>query len=211
MGRPRRPRVPKFPSLKVQKAVFDAYYSAVGRVAVNCNQVQEALGTIFADVASPAPDKRVAFAVWYSSDSDRAQQRMLLDAVKVGGLDRWLKRPKAKDDLLWLLAEAGSLLDHRNNAIHAPISFFPGGGKGGSTIITPLAWPGHPRAKRLLDVGDLVEEFSWIAKWADVLTSFARTIWSALAASNNPWPDRPKRPARGPRTIHPGTARLRLP
>lgn len=209
MRKPNRPRIPKLPSLKAQAAISTKYNSAVGRVAANCTMVQEALAMIFSELATPEKNKRIAFSIWYSLTSDRGQQAMLSAVIKSNASARWPAFSTAKDDLAWLLKEAGRLLEARNNAIHAPTSMFLGGSRSGTAVITPLTWPGHPRAGNLIDKGDLVEEFTWVANWADVLTSFSRMIWNALLAPNGAWPDRPQRPTRGPRTIHPGPQRLR--
>ena len=97
-------------------------------------------------------------------------------------MERWPNRPTAQADLLFLLSEASALGDFRNNAVHAPVLLHIGGGKGGSTIMGPSMFPGHPRALRLATKGDLIEEFQWVEKWTDGLTSFGRQMWSALVA-----------------------------
>jgi hypothetical protein len=190
------------PSVEEQKAVIDAHALAVGRVTQSWNLLQDTLASIFVQVLGGDGVRQLAFAIWFSSDSDRVQNRMLKDAVSIE-LPRWPERTKAKDDILWLISEATSLADHRNNAVHAPIAIFIGR-EPGTTFVGPSIYPRHPRAMRLLNKGDLVEEFQWVERWSDVLISFGRQIESGLNAGNNPWPDRPKRPDRGQRTFPPG-------
>jgi hypothetical protein len=118
---------------------FDAYALAVGKVAYAWNHLQERLGQIFGIVLGAEANHFIATAVWYSSDSDRAQQAMLREAITASPADRWLNRPKAKDDIIWLLKEANKLTDDRNNAIHTPVAVW----LGGAPSIDPqfvLAW-----------------------------------------------------------------------
>lgn len=190
----KRPIIVRMPSVKKQRAIAEGYALAVGKVAHIWNLLQEDLGRIFALVLN-ASDERAAFAVWYSTDSDRAQQRMLRDVVSLG-LSRWPRHATARDDLIWLLKEVSALADHRNNAIHAPAVMMIGGGEAGSTAMRTVPAFGHPRANRLVGK-DLLEEFDWYERWGETLTTFARQIWNAMAADNNPWPKRPQRPVRG--------------
>lgn len=196
------------PSPEEITAAFEAYALAVGKVAHAWNYLQETLAHLFVHVLGVA-DRQVALAVSYSTDSDRAQQRMLRDAVNVA-MARWPTRTKAKDDLIWLLKEVTALADHRNNAVHAPGALYIGGGTDGAPEIGPSMFPGHPRAKRLMGKR-LIEEFEWYETWAETLIEFGRSVEGALAVEQNPWPNRPRRPVRGPKKTrpNPGSGRLR--
>src|SRR5229473_1893775 len=100
---PAAPPTSKVPEDDEIKRIFEAYALAVGKVAHSWNYLHEALGQLFAAVLS-APNRGLALAVWYSTDSDRTQRNMLRAAVSSSGEGRWQPRlPKAFDDLIWLL------------------------------------------------------------------------------------------------------------
>lgn len=197
----KEPRVVRMPTLEEQRTIQEAYAGAVGRVAHIWNYLQEDLGRLFVMFLGVS-DPRNGWAVWYSTDSDRAQQRMLRDILPSAlAAEKWSKRPKVEDDLAWLLTETSSLADKRNSAIHAPTIMMIGGGRDGGTAMASNPLSGHPRAKRLAGM-DLMEELEWYEQWGETLVKFARAIQNALIDGEKPWPDRPRRPARTPKKDH---------
>ncbi len=209
MARQPRPTIQTPPSLgdPIEK-VLDGYALAVGRVVRAWNQLQERLGQLFGVVLGT--HHLLATAVWYSSDSDRTQQGMLREAIKASPADRWPDRPQAKADLLWLLKEANSLADSRNNAIHTPVAVWVGGarsndpskefqrpaGAGPPFEIGPVAFRGNPRAGRLVGTR-LLDELDWCEQLAVLLSRFSQHVEIALLGESLPWPDRPRLPTRG--------------
>ena len=81
------------------------------------NHLHEKLGELFAVVIDA--ERVVALAIWYSTESDRAQRKMLKAAVNANPA-RWKAFPKATDDLKWLLDRTEEVAEHRNNAVHPP-------------------------------------------------------------------------------------------
>ncbi len=103
--------MPKLPSptdaeAEIEK-IWEPYISALGRVAHSWNHLQDALGHLFIVIANL--DNTTGFAIWYSTQDDRAQRRMLRAAIEKlldEDLDQY---PTAKDDLLWITDEANKI------------------------------------------------------------------------------------------------------
>lgn len=171
-------------------SAFRPYISAVGSVIHASNQLQEFLGQLFVAVTGISRD--VALAVWYSSRSDGAQRLMLRAAASATSDDRWGKQlPKAKEDLVWLVDEASTLAEHRNDAAHAPVSLAI---DQGALIPLPYYFHGNPRAIKLKNK-DIIAEFARCQTSANLLREFAGQIESALHfPASYPWPDRPSLP-----------------
>jgi hypothetical protein len=194
------PRIVSFPTEAEMKAAFEAYALAVGKVAYAWNFLHERLARLF--IIASGAERHIALAIWYSTDSDRTQQGMLRAAIEAGG-DRWPERPKAKDDLLWLINEANALADQRNNAVHTPASLYAGAPTSGDPAEMGSAFmQGHPRARRLMGKR-LIEEFEWCERWAETLSFYAEKCQSSLIFAQYPWPDKPQRPTRGQKSTHP--------
>jgi hypothetical protein len=183
------------------EAAFEEYYLAVGKVARAWNTLHEYLGQLFvtasgADWTQPW----VAFAIWYSVKSDRAQRDMLKAAVFAqSGL--WEKLPKALDDLKWLLDRCDELAEHRNDAVHAPCSIYIGSGPNGAEMGPAYFAAGNPRVKTLkaknLMGKQLIAEFDWCERYAWTLIGFIQKLEKPLTLPDRyPWPDRPPRPTR---------------
>jgi hypothetical protein len=73
-------RIVKIPTDQQIREAFEAYSMAVGKVAYAWNYLHERLGQLFAVVC--ATDREIALAIWYSTDSDRAQ-RLLMISVRL--------------------------------------------------------------------------------------------------------------------------------
>ena len=192
------PNVVKPPSTEEAKVIFETYALAVGKVASAWNILHERLGSLFVTiVGARTPD--IALAIWYSPDSDRVKQKMLKDVIESYPSWQWTwfqNHPKAKDDLSWLLDRAMNLGDARNNAIHAPVVLLTD--DKGTEIVASFLSP-HGRAKNLRGKEILVE-FDWIERWADELTRFTQRVNQALQDASAPWPERPDKPNRKPRS-----------
>ena len=179
---------------EIVNAKIQPYFIAVGRVIHAWNQLQEALGQLFATIVDS--DHKVVLAVWYSSKSDRAQHEMLRAAINESDDARWPKsHPSAKDDLSWLLKKAAKLAIQRNEAVHAPIAMVVGEGK---LEIVPSYFFGHPLAEGLKGK-DLLQELDWCERWATALQNFADEARVGLKHAKRPWPIKPTPPNRSPR------------
>jgi hypothetical protein len=176
-------------------ATFLAYAAAVGRVAHAWNYLQERLAQIFVSVT--AADRSIALAIWYSTENDRAQRKMLEAAITVSPGDRWkLVSSEVKNDLKWLLDRANELAEERNNAIHAPCSLVIADN---TPVIGAPYYAANPRARKLIG-RTLLTEFEWCEQSAETLTRYADMITTALNyPSHYTWPERPRLPTRGPK------------
>ena len=187
-----------FPTHDEMQATFDAYAAAVGRLAYHWNLLHEKFGRLFAVVTGM--DRQIAFAIWYSTDSDRTQQSMLKAAI-IAGFYRWLntKPPHATDDLIWLMNEANSLADYRNTAVHMPVNLYINIVTGGPAEMGPAWLQGHPRAKRSMGKR-LLDELKWYDVWAETLIRFTDAAEHSLQFVHEPWPEKPQRPSHGHRS-----------
>ena len=192
--------MPKLPSptdaeAEIEK-IWEPYISALGRVAHSWNHLQDALGHLFIVIANL--DNTTGFAIWYSTQDDRAQRRMLRAAIEKlldEDLDQY---PTAKDDLLWITDEANKIANKRNDAIHAPCSMIIG--DEGFEII-PVQFYGHPRARNLSGK-DILKEFEWYERQADTLAKYARVAATVLSSHSDTWPEKPLMPTLGQHSIH---------
>jgi hypothetical protein len=182
-----------WPTDEERTAAFEAYTLAVGKVAYAWNYLHEKLGQLFAVVSGA--ERNVALAIWYSTESDRGQRKMLEAAVNGTMPSRWEKLPKAPADLKWLLGRVNGLAEDRNNAVHAPCSLYIGTEDRASEM--GAAWVnGNPRAKKLVGK-QLLIEFDWCERYAEGLSVFTQRLETAIAfPDRHPWPDRPSKPTR---------------
>jgi hypothetical protein len=169
--------------------LHDPYFLAVGKVANEWNHLQEALGELFGVVAGI--NQKMAFAIWYSTQSDRTQREMLRAALSTSSEELWKHKPThAQQDVTRLLNKADSIADQRNDAIHAPCSL---GIEGGKFEMMPQYFFGNPRAKKLQGK-NLLTELEWYAHSATALMLYSRLVTASLSHAHSPWPDRPQMP-----------------
>jgi hypothetical protein len=183
------------PTDAAMKIIFEDYALALGKVAYASNYLHERLGFLFSIVAGTS--REIAAAVWYSSDSDRAQREMLRTALSASPPDRWTPRlPTARDDLLWLIEESNKFANRRNDAVHAPCILSI---QAPEATMAASPFSGHQRAKNLLGK-DLLVEFDWCERWAEGLSRFSDYAETSLRNEHFPWPEKPARPGRKRRT-----------
>ena len=100
-------------------AAFQPYYDAVGKVVHAWNGLQEQLAILFCRVTNMSNE--MGLSIWHSMKSDRAQRQMLRAALRAVDEDWEAKYPRGRDDIAWLLSNADSIAEGRNNVIHAPL------------------------------------------------------------------------------------------
>jgi hypothetical protein len=179
------------------KRVFDQYACAVGWVSHSWNYLQEALGEVFVSVIKG--NRNATFAVWYSTDNDRLQRKMLELALKGIAPNEWHSdHQKAAPDILWVISEANKLADRRNDAVHLPVSAAMRNSNWTEMFPSLTAFVnGHPRARKLsLSMQKsgqrLLTEFDICARKAGTLREFTKQMVTALDFPERyPWPDRP--------------------
>jgi hypothetical protein len=189
-----QPRIVKWPTEEERNAAFEAYTLVVDKVSYAWNYLHEKLGRLF--VVISGADRNIALAIWYSTDNDRAQRKMLRAAIAATKVERWKTLPKAEENLKWLLDRLDKVSDDRNNAIHAPCSLYIGGTEDGGSEMGASFFHGHPRAKNLQGKKLLIE-FDWCERYAETLSQFTGQVETAVAFPDQyPWPDKPSLPTR---------------
>ena len=184
-----------FPTDEVRQRAFENYTMAVGKVAYAWNYLHEKLARLFVAVIMAEHTPQTGLALWYSFDSDRLQRTLLEAAIDSASYVRWEGRPKAREDLIWLMKKTNILANHRNDAVHAPCSLVVW--EDGTEIMASL-FSQHSKAKSLSGKTLLVE-FDYVERFAETLSLFTINATQALHVSNVPWPDRPTMPGRRPK------------
>jgi hypothetical protein len=183
------------PRTDKEKELLKPIATEAGLVSIEWNDMCEAMGLLFGAILHPTlPYPEAALAVWNSQISDKAQRDMLLAAAK-GSQKTFIKAlPKFYDDIKELCDSAQKLADHRNNVVHAPLTFILDGGQPIGVVANTFF--GHPRAARL-DGKDLIAAFKIFTDYAEKLKLFARNMTASIkfGPSVRAWPDRPKLPS----------------
>jgi hypothetical protein len=182
---------------------FRPYVTALGQLALAWNDLQESLAGLFWTSMLNGPPQAGDIVdyrplrIWQAVKSDRYQKDMLRAIIQHSKID-W-KRPALVDDAKWLLGQAESLENSRNDAIHSPLFFAERSIYGLSTDkkIRPADWLFNPRAVSLAKRSDLLAEFRYCRDTAISLSDYARAMDSALVHPKRPWPGRPRLPNRG--------------
>jgi len=174
--------------------VFQPYGAKLGFLVFIWNRLHDRLSQIFnIVVASPAKD--LGYGIWYSTDSDFAQRKMLRSAVEIAKKESALTDRQAKD-IMWILNHIDESLRHkRNDALHAPLGFTRGIVDKALSIWVEADWfSQNPRAKALRGK-NLLTELDDYSNLATVLADFAAAIYGSLRSpAAHAWPDKPKLP-----------------
>ena len=114
----------KLLSARAKKAALRPLTAELGYLAIAWNQLHHNLSLLFTLLVR-STDQFVANAVWYSTDSDFTQRKMLRAVVeldeKVPGISKRLPALQ-RDEILWILDQIDDPLRHkRNNALHSPL------------------------------------------------------------------------------------------
>jgi hypothetical protein len=158
-------------------------------LAVVWNQLHDNLLSIFVEVLTPADDF-AAKAIWYSTDSDFQQRKMLralieLDTQTLFHHPLLAREPRLepfqREAIFWILNQIEKPLRHqRNNALHAPLMLMRGVADGAVVHwVEATLNPQNPRALPLQGK-NLVEEFKTYAELTGVLSDYAARIANSL-------------------------------
>jgi len=176
----------KVPSQKQLEQQFQPYAVELGKLVFAWNQLHEKLAGLFWAITG-FKNGAMASAIWYSTDNERTQRKMLRQLAEVV----FSGDNKKKDGILWLVKQVDdALAGHRNDAIHAPLNFMTGPF---GTVLEPSWYSGSPRAKSLAGK-DLMSEFKWYRERADLFATYAAKIHAALLLPDRPWPEIPALP-----------------
>ena len=110
-----------------------------------------------------------------------------LDSICYGG--------GIRDDIKWLLSKVDKLADQRNDAIHAPLALTSSDAFVGVEVMAAY-FDGNPRAIKLKDK-DILAELRWYRESAEVLRSYALSLWFSLGHPDRSLPQRPEMPLLG--------------
>jgi len=200
---------------------YAPYALAIGQVALSWNDLHEILGHLFWIVMGGGW-RDLPVGVWAAVDNDRIKRKMLKAAVNAATPTDLIHFPKMTSDIEWILKEATTLEDARNDIVHSPLVLLTYGetpaetvtGKGKKHFVIPDTVHMNTRAKKLADkiaehqVGKkrLLEEFRLCRDSITVLRDFAFEICWAMGGRRVgivPWPDRPSLPNRGQKKSQP--------
>ena len=155
------------------------------------------LGVLFALIVR-SPSEKMALAIWYSTDSDYAQRKMLHVAVE--------KATHLSSEqicgILWAINRIDdSLRHHRNDAMHAPLAFLLGTPENPDAPIISMTADPHspnPRAVSLFKktgLADLRKYLKEQEELAHVLAAYIAEMGNAIKDPvTHAWPDKPKLP-----------------
>jgi hypothetical protein len=142
----------KYLTPKQQTKKFKPYATEIGNVIFAWNRLQEELALLFWWFCERRTDEAM-LAIWHSVHSDRYQRAMLRALIQAIDSRAFGNRPKAKEDILWLLGKADYYSNGRNDAVHAPYDFAKT-----SHEVQPSHALQNPKALNLKDK-NLIDEF----------------------------------------------------
>lgn len=168
--------------------IFQPYTKALGELSLAWNDFHMVLSSLFW-ASTRIPNGMVPNAMWNSLKSDRAQREMLEALIDLKVLGHNI--PKSlRIEIKWVLKQAVSLEDLRNDALHSPLLVSDDG--------SVFAWHqlGNKRAKKLADK-DLLKECGWFYDTIIILREYTEILADNLRWPQKPLPGRPQLPNRG--------------
>jgi hypothetical protein len=171
-----------------QAQKFKPYATALAGVIYSWNRLQVSLSLALTWLVG-FESGEATLAMWNAIPSDSNQRAMLTAVLNIAKDEKWKNRPKAKEDIEWIVEKAGKLSSRRNAAVHSPYQME------NTEPFRLLAAHvfGNKLAIRLKDK-DLLAEFKLYSTIADDLYFFCLAILHALMFSETAWPDRPQLP-----------------
>jgi hypothetical protein len=174
------------------RKAFKPYGALIGYVAFAWNRLHENLSILFQMAVKPETPL-VAPAIWYTTDNDFIQRKMLRVAIQ----QTHHLSANQRQDMLYILNTIDESLRHkRNDALHAPLMLTRG--VIDDTVATwaeANIWSQSPRAKALLNK-NLLREFEEYGDLADMLSDYAAHMCQSLMfPDRHPWPKRPAVPS----------------
>jgi hypothetical protein len=170
--------------------VFRPLAIELGWIVYEWNRLHAAMGELFADVVSK-DNLGIGLSIWNCNSiitNERAQRAMLRAAID----GRWpgSSKPRAHQDIGWILNKVDALAFARNRAIHSPLVFLINA-LSGAIEISPMHFFGNPRADELTGKS-LLEEYRWYRDHLSKLADFAIPLHFAINFPEHAWPDRPR-------------------
>jgi hypothetical protein len=190
-----RPVIIRTPSLNALDKMFKPYAFELGKLVYRWNRMQESLCKLFWRVLG-FENGNVPIAIWNVIPSDRMQRSVLM----AGATDQFGEGSQEYEAVKWIVDQANSLADGRNDALHTPYVFLTS--DTGTTFVPNYIY-GNARAKKLKDK-DLMAHLKYYQEWADVIGHYAERVRFSMNAPTRPWPEMPTRP-----TLKPSSPRKR--
>jgi hypothetical protein len=182
------------PTKEELREAFAPYGESIGYLVYAWNELHDRLCQMFTLIVQSA-SPQLAAAIWYSTDSDYAQRKMLRAAVeKTTRLQN-----KQRADVLWVLSKIDETLRHgRNDAIHAPLAIYHTMSNDSQTYrldVNPNYFSDSPKVWSLHGKGNIKREFDELSALADALSGYVGAIGLAIFQPElEPWPDKPSLP-----------------
>jgi hypothetical protein len=199
---------------------YRGFALAVGQLVLTWNDLHEKLGFLFSAALSQCgrefvPGKfdmeyivrqaDILSGVWSSAPFDRGKRELFAGALTETLAEEFSRFPSFIADIRWILGEANTIEDIRNNAVHTP--FQMGGHPEARTVDQIAATYGmqpnvYMKNKRALGVlkhspnKNLLREIRWARDAVETLRAFTHQISLAVTYAA-PWPHRPRLPNRG--------------
>jgi hypothetical protein len=183
------PKVAKWPGWEDLDKRFEPYAIQLGWLAYSWNSLHDQLGHLFW-VLTGLKNGKIPLAIWNAVKSDRAQR----DIVRATAKEALQNNQTVYDEIKWILDRADVFEEHRNNALHTPLTFTI---DSDGPQLSSKWLSGHQRAMKLKDK-DLLNEFAWYGRSANTLAKYAQRISVHLMDSSQfAMPERPQMPVLG--------------
>jgi hypothetical protein len=170
-------------------ALFQPYATDIGFLIFAWNNLHEELARLFC-VVTQSPDSTIPLAIWHSTQSDRARRQMLKEATKLAFANSLKDQQQYQSPIKWLLDQCDTLEEDRNNAVHAPLTYFLA--KSGPEFAGAIKL-GNPRALKLAGKR-LSIELKWHRHRIDVLAYYAENLHPSLRHKSKLLPSKPQMP-----------------
>ena len=171
------------------------YATAIGLLVISWNSLHRNLARLFEAILR-CPAKKMAMGVWYSTDSDYAQRKMLRAAVETAA---HLSEAQKKS-IVWTLNQIDDSLRHnRNDVIHAPLATIEGTADDPAALVLTLMPDPESPSPRAISLWKKTGS-TGLRKYlreqkalAHVLAVYTAKMCTAISnPANHAWPDKPK-------------------
>jgi hypothetical protein len=182
------PRIVKWPGWEELDKRFEPYAIQLGWLAYSWNSLHDRLGQLFW-ILTGLQNGKIPLAIWNAVKNDRTQREIVRATAK----EALTGTPSAYDAIKWILDRADVFEEHRNNALHSPLTFMI---DADGPQLSSKWLSGNPRAMKLKDK-DLLNEFAWYGRSANKLAVYVQRISLHLKdPAQFPMPERPTMPAK---------------
>ncbi len=177
-----------FKSEEEYEKILEPYALEIGKLVFSWNRMQEKFGKLYWAVLGKESGAE-ADEKWNSLYSDREQRKLLRGAAIKKVWPETQSSPTKLEDIEWLLDQAETLAEKRNDAVHASYVMLTDG-EGTRTVANSFS--GNRRAKNL-EGKELLQEFPQYRVCAERLAQYAQIMQYHLNfPSQYPeWPARP--------------------